>query len=31
MCINLSENDSPIKLYQMNNIPEFPSESGIDN
>ena len=31
VCIKLSENSSPIKLYQMIDIPNFPSESSIEN
>ena len=31
VCIKLSENGSPIKLYHMNDIPDFPSESSVEN
>ena len=31
VCIKLSENGSPIKLYHMNNIPDFPSQSSVEN
>ena len=31
VCIKLPENGSPIKLYRMNDVPEFPSESGVEN
>ena len=31
VCIKLSENGSPIKLYHINDIPDFPSESSIEN
>ena len=31
VCIKLSENGSPIKLYHMNGIPDFPSESSVEN
>ena len=31
VCIKLFENGSPIKLYHMNDIPDFPSESSIEN
>ena len=27
VCLKVSENGSPIKLYHMNDIPDFPSES----
>ena len=29
--IKLFKNGSPIKLYYMNDIPDFPSESSIEN
>ena len=29
--IKLSENGSPIKLYHMDDIPDFPSESSVEN
>ena len=31
VCIKLSENGSPIKLYHMKDVPDFPSESSIEN
>ena len=31
VCIKLSENGSPIKLYHMNDIPKFPSVSSVEN
>ena len=31
VCIKLSENVSPIELYHMNVIPDFPSESSVEN
>ena len=31
VCIKLSDKGSPIKLYHMNDIPDFPSESSIEN
>ena len=31
VCIKLSENGGPIKLYHMNDIPDFPSESSVEN
>ena len=31
VCIKLSENGGPIKLYHMNNIPDFPTESSVEN
>ena len=31
VCIKLSENGSPIKLYHINDIPDFPSESSTEN
>ena len=31
ICIKLSENGSPIKLHHMNDIPDFPSESSVEN
>ena len=29
VCIKLSENGSPVKLYHMNDMPGFPFESSI--
>ena len=31
VCIKFSENGSPTKLYQMKDIPYFPSESSVEN
>ena len=31
VCIKLSENGSPIKLYHINDIPDFPTESRVEN
>ena len=31
VCIKASENGSPIKLYLMNDISDFPSESSTEN
>ena len=31
VCIKLSVNGSPIKLYHMNNIPDFPSQTSVEN
>ena len=31
VCIKLSENGSQIKLYHMNDNPDFPSESNVEN
>ena len=31
VCIKLSENGNQIKQYHINNIPDFPSESSIEN
>ena len=30
-CIKLSDNGSPVKLYHLSNILDFPSESIIEN
>ena len=31
VCTKLFKNGTPIKLYHMNDIPDFPSESSIEN
>ena len=31
VCIKLSGNGSPIKLYHIDDIPDFPTESSVEN
>ena len=31
VCIKLSENGSPVKLHHISDIPNFPSDSDIEN
>ena len=31
VCVKLSDNGSPVKLHHISNVPNFPSDSDIEN